>query len=75
MLTMHSNYHILFYYSKVRSTGLRSFGHISVLLALGLPHLGKRDLILVLFVRLFDLRLFGFVCFLFLSVYGKGCGL
>ena len=36
----------------------------SVLLALRLPRLGKRELILVLFVRLFDLRLFGFVCFL-----------
>ena len=38
----------------------------SVLLALRLPRLGKRELILMLFVRLFDLRLFGFVCFLFL---------
>ena len=47
----------------------------SVLLALRLPHLGKRELILVLFVRLFDLRLFGFVCFLFLLVSGKGWGL
>ena len=37
----------------------------SVLLALRLPRLGKRELILVLFVRLFGLRLFGFVCFLF----------
>ena len=47
-----------------------------VLLALRLPRLGKRELILVLFVRLFDLRLFGFVCFLFLLVYGRGwvCG-
>ena len=35
----------------------------SVLLALRLPRLGKRDLILVLFIRLFDLCLFGFVCF------------
>ena len=43
-------------------------------LALRLPRLGKRELILVLFVRLFDLRLFGFVCFLFLLVSGKGCG-
>ena len=43
----------------------------SVLLALPLPHLGKRELILVLFVRLFDLCLFGFVDFLFLLVYGK----
>ena len=32
-------------------------------------------LILVLFVRLFDLCLFGFVGFLFLLVSGKGCGL
>ena len=32
----------------------------SVLLALRLPRLVKRELILVLFVRLFDLRLFGF---------------
>ena len=47
----------------------------SVLLALRLPRLGKRELILVLFVRLFDLRLFGFVCFLFLLVSGKSFGL
>ena len=47
----------------------------SVLLALQLPRLGKRELILVLFVRLFDLRMFSFVCFLFLLVPGKGCGL
>ena len=47
----------------------------SVLLALRLPRFGKRELILVLFVRLFDLRLFGFVCFLFLLVSGKDCGL
>ena len=47
----------------------------SVLIALSLPRLGKRELILVLFVRLFDLRLFGFVCFLFLLMSGKGCGL
>ena len=47
----------------------------SDLLTLRLPRLGKRELILVLFVRLFDLRLFGFVCFLFLLVSRKGCGL
>ena len=47
----------------------------SVLLALRLPRLGKSELILVLFVRLFDLRLFGFVCFPFLLVSEKGCGL
>ena len=47
----------------------------SVLLVLRLPRLGKKELILVLFVRLFDLYLFGFVGFLFLLVSGKGCGL
>ena len=47
----------------------------SDLLVLRLLRLGKRELILVLFVRLFDLFLFGFVGFLFLLVSGKGCGL
>ena len=47
----------------------------TVLLALQLPRLGKRELILVLFVRLYDLCLFGFVDFRFLLVFGKGCGL
>ena len=47
----------------------------SVLLALRLPRLGKRELILVLFVRLFDFCLLGFICFLFLLVSGKSCGL
>ena len=47
----------------------------SVLLALRLPRLVKRELVFVLFARLFDLRLFGFICFLFLLVSGKGCGL
>ena len=47
----------------------------SVLLELRLPRLGKRELILVLFGRLFDLCLFGFVGFLFLLGSGKGCGL
>ena len=46
----------------------------SVLLALRLPRLEKRELVLVLFVRLFDLHLFGFVCFLFLLVSRMGCG-
>ena len=46
-----------------------------VILALRLSRLGTRELILVLFVRLFDLCLFGFVGFLFLLVSGKGCGL
>ena len=47
----------------------------SVLLVLRLPGLGKRKLILVLFVRLFDLCMFGCVGFLFLLGSGKGCGL
>ena len=47
----------------------------SVLLVLRLPRLGKRELVLVPFVLLFDLRLFGFVCFSFLLVSWKGCGL
>ena len=47
----------------------------SVLLVLRLPRLGNRELILVLFVRLFGLCLFGFVGFLFLLGSGKGCGL
>ena len=47
----------------------------SVLLILRLPRLGKRELILVLFVRLFGLCLFRFVGFLFLSGSGKGCDL
>ena len=44
----------------------------SVLLALQLPRLGKRELVLVLFVCLFDLLLFGFVCFLFLLGVWEG---
>ena len=47
----------------------------SVILVLRLPRLGKRELILVLFVRLFDLCVFGFVGFLFILVSGKSCGL
>ena len=47
----------------------------SVLLVLRLPRLGKRELILVLFVHLFGLCLFRFVGFLFLLGSGKGCGL
>ena len=35
----------------------------------------ERELILVLFVRLFDLCLFGFVGFLFLLISAMGCGL
>ena len=47
----------------------------SILLVLRLPRLGKRELILVFFVRLFGLCLFRFVGFLFLLGSGKGCGL
>ena len=47
----------------------------SVLLVMRLPRLGKRELILVFFVRLFGLCLFRFVGFLFLLGSGKGCGL
>ena len=42
----------------------------SVLLAFRLLRLGKRELILMLFVCLIDLCLFGFVSFLFLLVSG-----
>ena len=43
----------------------------SVLLVLRLPRLGKRELILVLFFRLFGLCLFRFVGFLFLLGSGR----
>ena len=46
----------------------------SVLLALRLPRLGMRELILVLFICLIDLCLFGFIGFLFLLMSWKGCG-
>ena len=47
----------------------------SVLLALRLPRLGKRELVCVHFVRLFVLRLLVYVPFLFLLVSGIGCDL
>ena len=47
----------------------------SVLLVLRLPRLGKRELILVLFIRLFGLCLFRFVSLQFLLWSGKGWGL
>ena len=43
----------------------------SALLALQLPRLGKRELILVIFVRLFDLCLFRFVGFPFSWCLGR----
>ena len=39
------------------------FLYFSALFALQLPRLGRREVILVLFVRLFGLRLFGFCLF------------
>ena len=45
----------------------------SVILVLRLPRMVKRELILVFFVRLFGLRLFGFVCFLFLLERAAAC--
>ena len=47
---------------------------LAVFLALRLPLLREIELVLVLFVRLFDLRLFVLVCFFFLLVSVKGCG-
>ena len=47
------------------------FLYFPVLLALRLPRLGKSDLILVLFVRSFDLCLFRFVGVLFLLCLGR----
>ena len=43
--------------------------------SIAITSLGKRELILVLFVRLFGLCLFRFVGFLFLLGSGKDCGL
>ena len=45
------------------------------LFSIAITLLGKRELVLVLFVRLFDLWLFGFFGFLFLLGSGKSCGL
>ena len=42
--------------------------------SIAITSLGDERTNLSAFVRLFDLRLFGFVCFLFLLVSGKGCG-
>ena len=47
----------------------------SVRLVLRWPRFGKRELIIVLLVRLFGLCLFRFVGFLFLLGSGKGCNL
>ena len=61
----------LFYVSSCVILFLVFFSTFSI----AITRLGKRELILVLFVRLFDLCWFGFVGFLFLLVSGKGCGL
>ena len=44
-------------------------------LCITITSLGEERVNLSAFVRLFDLCLFCFVCFLFLLVYGMGCGL
>ena len=86
LLEKESFFYICFFFSSCQGFILRGdlfyvlpcvilFLCFSVLLALRLSRLGKTELILVLFVRLFDLRLFGFVCFLFRLVSGKCCGL
>ena len=49
------------------------FSHFST--ATAITSLGEEKANLSAFVRMFDLRLFGFVSFLFLLVSGKGCGL
>ena len=41
--------------------------------SIAITSLGEERAILVLFVRLFDLCLFGFVGFLVLLGFGKGC--
>ena len=53
------------------------FGPFGVAIAslVGVGGAGGGGLVLVLFVRLFGLCLFGFVGFLFLLGSGKGCGL
>ena len=43
--------------------------------SIAITSLGEREIILVLFVRLFGLCLFRFVGFLFLLGSGKACGL
>ena len=43
--------------------------------SIAITSLGEEKANLSAFLRLFDLRLFGFVYFLFLLVSGKGCGL
>ena len=60
---------------RIYPTELQLNRALNLNLALRLPRLGKREIILVLFVCLIDLCLFGFVGFLFLLMSGKGCGL
>ena len=42
--------------------------------SIAITSIGEKRANLSTFRSLFDLRLFGFVCFLFLLVSGKGCG-
>ena len=64
-----------YFIRKLNCLGNKFNSEVSVLLVLRLPRLGKRELILMLFVRLFGSRLFRFVGFLFHLGSGKGCGL
>ena len=67
-------------YSTRRSVVCLSVCHFVLVFfspfSIAITSLGEeRELILVLFVRLFGMCLFGFVGFLFLLGSGKGCGL
>ena len=69
---------VVFFYEAICCMSFRvsfCFCVFQSFLILQLPRLGKREVILVLFVRLFGLCLFRFVGFLFLLGSGKGCGL
>ena len=61
----------LFYVLTVCYFVLVFFSPFSV----AITSLGEERANLSAFVRLFDLCLFGFIGFLFLLVFGKGCGL
>ena len=67
------------FYSTMRSVLCLTLYHFVFVFfspfSIAITSLGKRELILVLFVRLFDLCLFEFVGFLFFLVSGRGCGL
>ena len=70
---------LLFVYSTKRFVLKFAFCYFGLVffspLSIAITSLGEERVNLSVFVRLFDLRLFGFVCFLFLLASGKGCGL